>query len=83
MQYALIISNWNTCTLFLHFILDYEENHNYFGVLCGRVANRIGNAEMTIDGTTYKVSQNDSLGGHFVHGGFVGFSRVGARSCRC
>lgn len=55
---------------------DYEENNNYFGALCGRVANRIANAQMTIDGTTFKLSQNDPLGGHFVHGGSVGFSRV-------
>ena len=55
---------------------DYEGNNNYFGALCGRVANRIGNAEMTLDGQTFKLSQNDPLAGHIVHGGFVGFSRV-------
>lgn len=56
-------------------VKDYEGNNNYFGALCGRVANRIGNAKFTLDGTTYEVSKNDPLGGHFVHGGFVGFSR--------
>ena len=61
---------------FFHFSLDYEKNSNYLGALCGRVANRIGNAEFTLNGTTYKCSRNDQLGGHFVHGGFVGFSRV-------
>ncbi|XP_052769480.1 galactose mutarotase-like [Mya arenaria] len=56
-------------------VKDYEKNNNYFGALCGRVANRIGNGEMTIDGQTFKLSRNDPLGGHIVHGGFVGFSR--------
>ncbi|KAH3844661.1 galactose mutarotase-like [Dreissena polymorpha] len=56
-------------------VTDYEVNNNYFGALCGRVANRIGGAEMTIDGVQYKLSRNDPLGGHICHGGSVGFSR--------
>lgn len=57
-------------------LTDYEGNNNYFGALCGRVANRISGAKFTLDGTTYGVSKNDPFGGHWVHGGFVGFSRV-------
>lgn len=56
-------------------VKDYEGNNNYFGALCGRVANRISGAKFTLDGKTYEVSKNDPFGGHFVHGGFVGFSR--------
>ncbi|XP_053402352.1 galactose mutarotase-like [Mercenaria mercenaria] len=57
-------------------VKDYEGNRNYFGALCGRVANRISGAKFTLDGTTYEVSKNIPIGGgHWVHGGFVGFSR--------
>ena len=56
--------------------LDYETNNNYFGALCGRVANRIGNAQFTLDNKTYTCSKNDPFGGHCVHGGHVGFARV-------
>lgn len=31
----------------------------YFGALVGRVANRIGNAQFTLDGKTYKLPAND------------------------
>ncbi|KAL4237992.1 hypothetical protein ACF0H5_002703 [Mactra antiquata] len=45
-------------------VKDYEGNNNYFGALCGRVANRIGNAKFTLDGNTYELSKNDPFGGH-------------------
>lgn len=46
----------------------------YFGATVGRVANRIGQAKFTINGTTYGVSPN--LPPHQLHGGFKGFDKV-------
>lgn len=45
-----------------------------FGSICGRVANRIANAAMTVDGRTFDLSAN-FRGRHTLHGGAVGFSR--------
>jgi len=42
------------------------------GALCGRVANRIGNGKFTLEGKTYKLSQNDRT--NHLHGGPKGFS---------
>ncbi len=55
---------------------DYvEHNHSiYFGATIGRVANRMGRAQFTLDGKTYQLSQND--GANHLHGGEVGFNRV-------
>jgi hypothetical protein len=38
----------------------------YFGALIGRVANRIGGAQFTLDGKTYKLPANDH--GNTLHG---------------
>ncbi|XP_050310780.1 galactose mutarotase-like isoform X2 [Anthonomus grandis grandis] len=46
----------------------------YFGATVGRVANRIGNAQIDIDGRIYKVTAN--LGEHTLHGGIKGFDKV-------
>ncbi|KAK4886578.1 hypothetical protein RN001_002849 [Aquatica leii] len=46
----------------------------YFGATVGRVANRIGNARIMIDGNQYNVSAN--LAPHQLHGGFRGFDKV-------
>ncbi|CAH1984832.1 unnamed protein product [Acanthoscelides obtectus] len=46
----------------------------YFGATVGRVANRVGNAKITIDDITYNVSAN--IGQHALHGGFKGFDKV-------
>ncbi|KAF7285636.1 hypothetical protein GWI33_010289 [Rhynchophorus ferrugineus] len=46
----------------------------YFGATVGRVANRIGNAQISIDNEIYKVTAN--LGKHTLHGGLVGFDKV-------
>ncbi|MEM7738830.1 MAG: aldose epimerase family protein, partial [Deinococcota bacterium] len=55
---------------------DYHQhNHSiYFGATIGRVANRMGGAQFTLDDTTYQLSQND--GANHLHGGEVGFNRV-------
>ena len=53
---------------------DYStKTHPYFGAVCGRVANRIGNARFAMDGKEYKLNAND--GQHHLHGGVVGFDK--------
>ncbi|MCD8310886.1 MAG: galactose mutarotase [Firmicutes bacterium] len=51
----------------------YLECGGYTGALIGRYGNRIGNAEFTLDGKTYKLYKND--GKNHLHGGKVGFDR--------
>ncbi|CAH0556968.1 unnamed protein product [Brassicogethes aeneus] len=48
--------------------------NRYFGATVGRNANRIKNAQININGTTYDISAN--LGQHQLHGGFKGFDKV-------
>ena len=38
---------------------DYEESGCYFGACIGRNANRIGNAEFSLDGAVYRLAAND------------------------
>jgi aldose 1-epimerase len=45
----------------------YVKVHPYFGAIVGRVANRIGNAEFTLDGRRYPLVANN--GPHHLHGG--------------
>ena len=47
-------------------------NNPYFGATIGRVANRIGKAEFTLDGVNYKVGKNK--GNNTLHGGFRGWN---------
>lgn len=52
----------------------YIDHGNYYiGSICGRYANRIGNASFRINGHTYNISSN--LGTNHLHGGFEGFDR--------
>jgi len=53
---------------------QYEEGHPYFGVICGRYANRISKGEFSIDKSTYKLPAND--GKNTLHGGLKGFDKV-------
>ncbi|KAJ6764496.1 ALDOSE 1-EPIMERASE [Salix koriyanagi] len=53
---------------------DYKNDTTYFGAIVGRVANRIGRAQFTLDGTDYKLVPND--GRNMLHGGPKGFSDV-------
>lgn len=46
---------------------QYLEPNPVFGAAVGRFANRIRNAEFTIDETTYKLTKNN--GAHNIHGG--------------
>ncbi|KAK7836798.1 aldose 1-epimerase [Quercus suber] len=45
-----------------------------FGAVVGRVANRIGGAQLTLNGTLYKLIAND--GNNTLHGGPKGFAHV-------
>ncbi|NCB73271.1 MAG: galactose mutarotase [Clostridia bacterium] len=52
---------------------EYEENDAYLGAVIGRVANRIGKAEFTLNGKTYKLARNN--GENHLHGGIKGFDK--------
>lgn len=52
---------------------EYEENTTYFGAIIGRVANRIGDAKFSLDGTLYSLDKNDNKM-NTLHGGFKGFN---------
>lgn len=52
---------------------EYLDNDGYFGAIIGRNANRIGDAELEINGVKYKLSANQL--GNNLHGGFNGFDK--------
>jgi len=51
---------------------DYTKRHGYFGVVCGRVANRINAGKFTLNGKEYQLETQN--GGH-CHGGPNGFDK--------
>ena len=57
---------------------EYERNGGYLGATIGRVGNRIGNAEFSLNGKTYRLVKND--GENHLHGGagrnYLTFSRL-------
>lgn len=53
---------------------EYRDNPRYLGAIIGRCANRIGNAQFTIDGTIYRLAAN--IGHDHLHGGVRGFDKV-------
>lgn len=55
-------------------VKEYMNDTTYFGSIVGRVANRIGGAQFTIDGIHYKLKPNEKK--NMLHGGKVGFSDV-------
>ncbi|CAJ1828544.1 unnamed protein product [Sphenostylis stenocarpa] len=55
-------------------VKDYTNDSTYFGATVGRVANRIGGAQFTLNGTHYKLVANE--GNNTLHGGARGFSDV-------
>lgn len=63
----------------LDIVLGYDTIQEYIaddtnqGALVGRVANRIANAEFTLDGNTYHLTKNIA-GTHHLHGGIEGFA---------
>ena len=52
---------------------EYKNAHPFFGVVCGRVANRIKGGKFTLDGKAYQLEQNE--GEHHLHGGSNGFDK--------
>lgn len=48
--------------------------HPYFGVICGRVVNRISKARFVLNGVEYKLAKN--LGENHLHGGLKAFDKV-------
>ena len=61
-------------TLLGHKTLEEYLGTNFHGSFIGRYANRIGNAEFTLNGTTYKLDKND--GGNSLHGGTGGYHQI-------
>jgi aldose 1-epimerase len=53
---------------------DYENNENFFGAITGRVAGRIQDASLTLNGTLYPLEKNE--GNHHLHGGFGGLHQI-------
>lgn len=53
---------------------QYTEPNPFFGVVCGRVANRINSGKFVLDGKEYQLEKNDH-GNHHLHGGSNGFNR--------
>lgn len=53
---------------------DYVKATKYFGASVGRVANRVKNAQFSLEGKTYKLAAND--GQSSLHGGKVGWDKV-------
>ncbi|HKQ96123.1 MAG TPA: aldose epimerase family protein, partial [Aestuariivirgaceae bacterium] len=51
----------------------YLDDPAYFGMTCGRMVNRIRNAQFELDGETFKVTRNWRQ--HQLHGGVDSFSR--------
>lgn len=52
---------------------EYRDNYPYWGAICGRVANRIGNGTFCLDGVQYNLNKNNN--GSHLHGGNEGFDR--------
>ncbi len=54
-------------------VSEYEENGGYLGAVIGRVGNRIGGSEFSLNGKTYKLAANDGV--NHLHGGIRGFDK--------
>jgi aldose 1-epimerase len=54
---------------------DYATDPDYHGAVVGRYANRIQDAELVINGETFKLGRNEKKWNNHNHGGFVSFSR--------
>jgi len=52
---------------------EYLGSYPYFGCVCGRCCNRIGEGKFTLEGKNYALAVNN--GANHLHGGIVGFDR--------
>lgn len=52
---------------------EYLGSYPYFGCMCGRVCNRIGEGKFTLEGQNYSLAVNN--GANHLHGGLIGFDR--------
>ncbi|AHG77305.1 galactose-1-epimerase [Mannheimia varigena] len=53
---------------------DWQKQTAFFGATIGRYANRIANAEYSLNGKTYRLAKNN--GNHNLHGGTLGGDKV-------
>jgi aldose 1-epimerase len=60
-------------TLGLHSLADYIASNPFLGSTVGRYANRLANGQLTIDGRTLALAQNNN--GNHLHGGLRGFDK--------
>jgi len=60
-------------TLGLERIEDYFGRHPYLGATVGRIAGRVPNGTISLDGQIYHLSRNE--GSHHLHGGYFGLDR--------
>jgi len=51
----------------------YVKANSYFGAICGRYANRIGEGKFKLNGVAYQLARNRN--GHHLHGGNEGFNQ--------
>jgi len=52
---------------------EYLGSYPYFGCVCGRCCNRIGEGKFTLEGENYSLAVNN--GPNHLHGGLVGYDR--------
>lgn len=64
---------FNNVALGFHNWEDYATNNPYFGVICGRYANRIADGKFSLDGREYTLAVNNEP--NHLHGGEMNFSR--------
>lgn len=81
LTYGALIRDWRVPVggAFRHVVLGFDDfdlypDHSpYFGAIAGRVANRIGGAQFTLEGRTYALDANE--GPNQLHGGARGVAR--------
>lgn len=54
-------------------LASYQRERGYFGAIIGRYANRIGGAQFSLEGQTYRLAKNNA--GNAIHGGLRGFDK--------